>query len=380
MLLMMGAVNIQMVARGYLAWEISHSAISVAFIGAGFAPPILILSIFGGVVADRLERKKILQIGQFGMFLIALAVAFSIKTNTVSIYHLFAASIAQGTIWAFLMPARQAIITQLVDKTQLTNAVALNGSGMSLTTLIAPAIGGMIYGIFGVEFAYYLIALLAGTAIVFTTFIPNIAKLPKSGKRVWAEMKEGISYVNTNKTIMWLIILAMTTTLLGMPFRTLLPVQIDEIFKAGPEALGLLMSMIGLGALLGALFIAGMKQTQSRGLTLLVTSFISGIAILINSMVTQYWMALLLMIVLGIGDSGRRTLNSSLLLEHTDDNYRGRVMGIYMMNFGLIPIGVIPLGFVAEFAGVQIAFACAGALLILSSLAVTLSTDKIRRL
>ena len=380
MLLMMGAVNIQMVARGYLAWEISHSAISVAFIGAGFAPPILILSIFGGVVADRLERKKILQIGQFGMFLIALAVAFSIKTNTVSIYHLFAASIAQGTIWAFLMPARQAIITQLVDKTQLTNAVALNGSGMSLTTLIAPAIGGMIYGIFGVEFAYYLIALLAGTAIVFTTFIPNVAKLPKSGKRVWAEMKEGISYVNTNKTIMWLIILAMTTTLLGMPFRTLLPVQIDEIFKAGPEALGLLMSMIGLGALLGALFIAGMKQTQSRGLTLLVTSFISGIAILINSMVTQYWMALLLMIVLGIGDSGRRTLNSSLLLEHTDDNYRGRVMGIYMMNFGLIPIGVIPLGFVAEFAGVQIAFACAGALLILSSLAVTLSTDKIRRL
>jgi len=179
---------------------------------------------------------------------------------------------------------------------------------------------------------------------------------------------------------MWLIVLAMTTTLLGMPFRTLLPVQIDEIFKAGPEALGLLMSMIGLGALLGSLFIAGMKQTQSRGLTLLITSFISGIAILINSMVTQYWMALLLMIVLGIGDSGRRTLNSSLLMEHTDDNYRGRVMGIYMMNFGLIPVGVIPLGFVAEFAGVQMAFACAGGLLILSSLAVTLSTDKIRRL
>ena len=151
---MMGAVNIQMVARGYLAWEISHSAISVAFIGAGFAPPILVLSIFGGVVADRLERKKILQIGQFGMLLIALAVAFSIKTNTVSIYHLFAASIAQGTIWAFLMPARQAIITQLVEKKQLTNAVALNASGMSLTTLISPAVGGIIYGVFGVEFAY----------------------------------------------------------------------------------------------------------------------------------------------------------------------------------------------------------------------------------
>lgn len=377
---MMGAVNIQMVARGYLAWEISHSAISVAFIGAGFAPPILILSIFGGVVADRLERKKILQIGQFGMLLIALTIAFSIKTNTVSIYHLFAASIAQGTIWAFLMPARQAIITQLVGKKQLTNAVALNASGMSLTTLISPAIGGMIYGVFGVEFAYYSIAFLSGTAILFTSLIPNIPKLSRTGKKVWVEMKEGISYVNTNKTVMWLIVLAMTTTLLGMPFRTLLPVQIDEIFKAGPEALGLLMSMIGLGALLGSLFIAGMKQTQSRGLTLLVTSFISGIAILINSMVTQYWLAVLLMIVLGVGDSGRRTLNSSLLMEHTDDNYRGRVMGIYMMNFGLIPVGVIPLGFIAEFAGVQIAFFCAGALLILSSLAVTLSTDKIRRL
>ena len=158
MLMLMAALNIQMLARGYLTWELTHSPIAVVVVGAGFAPPILLLSLYGGAIADRYARKRIIQLGQLGMIGISLLVAVSISTGTVTVYHLVGASLAQGTIWAFLMPARQAIIAQLVDDDHLTNAVALNASGMSLMTLAAPGIGGLIYGIWGPAVTYYAIS------------------------------------------------------------------------------------------------------------------------------------------------------------------------------------------------------------------------------
>ena len=138
MLLLMAGVNVQMLARGYLTWELTKSPIAVVVVGAGFAPPILLLSLYGGAAADRYARKRIIQVCQLGMLLITLFMAVSISTNTVTVFHLVLAAVGQGALWAFLMPARQAIIGQLVDENQLTNAVALNSSGMSLMTVAAP--------------------------------------------------------------------------------------------------------------------------------------------------------------------------------------------------------------------------------------------------
>ena len=380
MIFIMASVNIQMLARGYLSWELTHSPIMVTIAGAGFAPPILLFSIFGGAVVDRVERKKVLQNGQFGMFIIAMTIAISIKTETITIYHLIGSSLFQGTIWAFLMPARQAIVTQIVSKRQVNNAIALNASGMSLTTLAAQAFGGIIYGFYGPEIAYYFISLFALISIIFTSFIPKLPLLSHVKENVIYEMKNGINYVLRNNAVMWLLVIALTTTLLAWPFRNLLPVQIDEVFSRGPEALGLLMSMIGLGSLFGSLFIAGIKSGESKGIILLLTSFITSIAIILNAISTEYWIAVLLMVLLGIGDSGRRTLNTSLLMERTEEKFRGRVMGIYMMNFGLMPLGAIPLGFIAENYNVRIAFLIPGILLLVFTLLIATLTKSVRNL
>lgn len=380
MLMLMAALNIQMLARGYLTWELTKSPIAVVVVGAGFAPPILLLSLYGGAVADRFSRKRIIQIGQIGMLIITLFVGVSISTNTVTVYHLVGASLAQGTIWAFLMPARQAIISQLVDDDHLTNAVALNASGMSLMTVAAPGIGGLIYGFGGAALTYYAISGLTFGAFLLMGLVPHMAPVARGSRRMWGDIKEGIVYTWHNKTVLTLLLVSLSTALLAMPFRTLLPVQIEQVFKLEVEALGLLMSMIGVGALIGSLVIAGLSKNSRRGWVLLITSMLSGVAILLAAATTSYAVALVIMVVIGLGDSGRRALNVSLIMEQTDEEHRGRVMGVYMMNFGLIPLGAIPLGFIASFFDVRLAFALAGGGLLLSAIGYTVLTDKIRRL
>ncbi|NQW19394.1 MAG: MFS transporter [Chloroflexi bacterium] len=380
MLLLMAAVNMQMLARGYLTWELTKSPIAVVVVGAGFAPPILLLSLYGGAVADRVSRKLIIQLGQLGMLCITLFVGISISTGSITVYHLTAASVAQGTIWAFLMPARQAIIGQLVDEDHLTNAVALNASGMSLMTVAAPGIGGLVYGLAGPAATYYLMAGLTVIALVLTRWVPNMTPISSGRRRMWSDIKEGLVYTKKNRTVLVLLLVALSTALLAMPFRTLLPVQIEEVFKLKVEALGLLLSMIGVGALIGSLVIAGLSKHNHRGWVLLITSMLSGIAILLAAATTSYAVAVGIMVILGLGDSGRRALNSSLIMEQTDDEHRGRVMGVYMMNFGLIPLGAIPLGFITALLDVRIAFALAGGGLLAAALGYTVLTDKVRKL
>lgn len=369
-----------MLARGYLTWELTKSPIAVVVVGAGFAPPILLLSLYGGAVADRVSRKKIIQYGQFGMLIITLFVGISISTDTVTVYHLTAASVAQGTIWAFLMPARQAIIGQLVDEDHITNAVALNASGMSLMTVAAPGIGGLIYGLAGPAVTYYVMAGLTVVALLLTNWVPNLTPVASGKRRMWGDIKEGLVYTKRNRTVLVLLLVALSTALLAMPFRTLLPVQIEEVFKLEVEALGLLLSMIGVGALVGSLVIASLSKNNHRGWVLLITSMLSGLAILMAAATTSYAVAVVIMVILGLGDSGRRALNSSLIMEQTDDEHRGRVMGVYMMNFGLIPLGAIPLGFITASFDVRIAFALAGGGLLAAAIGYTVLTDKVRKL
>jgi MFS family permease len=380
MMLLMAAVNIQMLARGYLTWELTNSPIAVVVVGAGFAPPILLLSLYGGAAADRYSRKRIIQFGQLGMLTITLVVAISIVNDSITVYHLAAASVAQGTIWAFLMPARQAIIGELVDREHLTNAVALNSSGMSLTTIAAPAIGGLIYGFAGPGATYFTMAGLTIAAFILTNWVPSVAPVANAKRRMWSDIKEGLVYTKQNRTVLMLLLVALSTALLAMPFRSLLPVQIEEVFKLEVEALGLLLSAMGVGALAGSLVIASLSTNSRRGWVLLITSMLSGIAILAAAATTSYAVAVGIMVLLGIGDSGRRALNSSLIMEQTADEFRGRVMGVYMMNFGLIPLGAIPLGFITDSYNVRVAFAIAGGALLVAAIGYTVLTDKVRRL
>jgi len=313
MLLVWGSLNIQMVARAQLAYDLSGSALLVGVVGAAFAPPVLLFSLFGGLVADRVDRKMIMQFTQLGLAINTLFVAVSITTGTATIWHLISASFIQGLLFAFMMPARQAIVPQLVGRERMGNAVALNSSGMSLMTLIAPAAGGFLYAELGPEPVYYIMFDFTAAAFVLTARLPRIGKAIKKSGKPAAELVEGFRYILKNGIVLTLLAISLVTAILAMPFRGLLPVLADEVFGRGPEAVGLMLSSIGVGALAGSLVFAGTVR-KGRGLILMITSVVSGVALVGSAVIPNYTVLLGFMALIGVGDAARRALNNTLIM------------------------------------------------------------------
>ncbi|MFQ6030520.1 MAG: MFS transporter, partial [Dehalococcoidia bacterium] len=281
MLLLMGAMQMQMVVRGYLTYDLTSSPALLGLVSAGFALPMLTLSLFGGAIADRLERKQIIQLGQAAAGAIAVFVAVSITTNFISWVHLLVASMLQGAVFSFMMPARQAIIPQIVGQELLTNAMALNAMGMSASTLLAPTVAGTLYALLGPENVYYIVAGMCLGSVLLTGLVP---KLPSSspGRRatMLRDIGAGLSYIKRSPVVMVLLLIGLFTAVLAMPFRFLLPVFVVDIYGRGPEAMGLLVSLIGLGSVVGSVVIAALGN-WNRGQMLLLGTFITGMALLL---------------------------------------------------------------------------------------------------
>ncbi|MCY4475592.1 MAG: MFS transporter [Chloroflexi bacterium] len=383
LIVLMAGVNMQMLARGQLAWDLTNDTFMVALVGSAFAPPILIFSVFGGTFADRWDRKKMIQYSQFAISIVAGTVGVAIWQGWISIWFLMVAGFAQGVCWSFMMPARQSIIPQLVSKSEITNAIALSASGMALMTLSGPGLGGLAYAWLGPANTYFLITGLMLIAFVMMAGVKitgEAAALKRRQEAVLKEVWEGLQYSARNRTILILFVLLLATTMTSMSFRSLMPAQVEIIFGGGPRQLGILMSMIGVGALLGSLFIAGLTENMRRGVVLLAATGLSAAAILVSTFVSIFFIAMIAMMVLGLGDAGRRSLNAAMLMEQADEEHRGRVMGIYMLNFGLTPIGAIPLGILAEATDIRVAFAVAGCVLAAAVLLTWVLTPRIRRL
>ena len=360
MICLMGGVQMQMIARGYLVYDLTKQPILLGIVNGGSAIPILLLSLWGGAIADRVDRKKIIQGGQGLNAAIALVVTVLIATGLVHWTHLLAASMLQGGMWSFMMPARQAIIPEIVGQRNLTNGLALNAAGMSAMTLVSPAVAGFLYEGFGPEGVYVVITALGFLAMATTSLVRyDGSSTVRANVPMMADIKEGIRVIAGNQMVLILLIMGLTTTLLAMPFRFLIPVFVVEIYGRGPEELGLLVSIMGLGSLTGAMFIASLGKWK-RGLLLIGGSFMSGIGLLLVSAFPYYMAGAAIMVLMGLGDATRRTLNQTLILEVVEDQYRGRVMSVFMMNFGLMPLGVLPASLAIEAFGGRTAVAILG--------------------
>ena len=381
MLSMMGGMQMQMLARGYLVYDITGSAGKLGLVAAGSAIPMLTLALFGGAIADRMDRKLIIQLGQTVGALLAVGVALIIITGYVTWQLLFLASVIQGAMFAFMMPARQAIIPQLVGKDKVSNAMALNAAAMSAMTLTAPAVAGGLYAFAGPHNVYFVIAILGGLSVFFTTFIkmPENAAAARSKRPVMNDIAEGLVHIWHSPLVLVLLVMGLATTLLAMPFRFLMPVFVVDIYRLGPDSMGLLVAAMGGGSLAGSLFIATIGQWR-RGLLLILGSFASAIALLLLAIFPFYFAAAAIMLLLGLGDAGRRTLNQSLIMEEVEDKYRGRVMSVFMMNFGLMPLGVLPTGFMIDYLGPQFAIGVLAVLLFAVSSYILITQKRLREM
>ncbi len=380
MLGVMAGMQMQMLARTYLVYDLTGSASLLGIVSAGNALPMVVLSLFGGAIADRFDRKRIIQTGQFVFATLALVVGVAIYLDYVTWYHLLIAAVVQGATFAFMMPARQSIIPQLVSPEKLTNAMALSSAAMSAMTLAAPAFAGGLYALTGPANVYFVIAALGFIAVVLTNLVPR-TPVGSSKKRVsmMADIKEGLDYVRQRRIIIVLVLMGLLSAVLAMPFRFLMPVFVVDIYKLGPDSMGLLLATMGGSSLVGALLVASLSKWH-RGMLLIVATILSGVALILVASIPFYLAAIFIMIPLGLGDAGSRTLNQTLVMEEAEDQYRGRVMSVFMLNRGLMPLGVLPTALLIDQLGAQLVIGILGVLLIAFTAIILVTQKQLRQM
>ena len=375
----MGGMQMQMLARSYLVYDLTGSATLLGVVNAGSAVPMLALPLFGGAIADRFQRKRVVQMGQVATTLIAMFVGISITTDVIAWQHLMIAAVAQGALFSFAMPARQVLTAQLVPKRQLTNALALNAGAMSAMTLAAPALGGVLYAWTGPEIVYFLVAGLGVAAVVLTGLIRSPEDVAVSSRgAMLSDIAAGINYVLRSPLIRLLMILTLVTALLAMPFQNLMPVFVVDVYHRGPDSMGLLIAITGGASLVGSLLIASVGSWK-RGWMLIVASALSGTGLMLVATIPVYYAAAGFMILLGLGNSSRRTLTQSIVIEASEEKYRGRVLSVHMMNIGLIQLGVLPFGVLMDVFGGQLTLGVMAGLLLIVTVIVIATQKQLRK-
>jgi len=350
----MSGTQMQMLAQGILVYEITGSYAITGIVSVGFAPAMLIGSVLSGTITERIERRTIIQATQFGQVAIAMAIGILILTDLIIWEYILVASIAQGAVFAFMMPARQVVIPKIVGKELMSNAMSLNSAAMSFTSMVAPAVGGVLYGFIGAEGVYFLVAGLNVAAIGLTSLLPKFPPDPNAPRRsILSNTAEGFAYVRRHRTLMSVIIFVALGTILSMPFRMLIPAISSDIFDASSFKTGVLVAVMGVGSLIGALAIAALREGQKRGLVLMASAFVSAFGLVVFASLPFYWVGIIVMIFMGVGESGRFALGQALSMELTDDEHRARVASLFQMTFGLMPLGILPVSLAMELYGAE---------------------------
>lgn len=379
------SLNMQMMARSLLIYRLTGSAAILGALSLGFAIPMLFLSLFGGAIADRFQKKYILVAAQASSALTSLGVALSLTLgylsteNPGSWWILGGASVLQGIVLGFSMPARYAIIREIVTEEQVMNATALNSLGMNTFRLLAPAATGFIIDAFDFAAAYYVVTGMYLLAAVFVALMPVTGTITVRVSSTMSDIREGLRYVRRDAIILFLLLFNVFSVMLSYPYMSLMPIITESILGVGATSLGILISVSGLGAVFGSIVLASLPN-KKRGAMLLISGLILGLALIGFSFSLSWSLSLAMIVLVGLGSAWRMTLSSSLLQYYAEADYRGRVMSIYSMEVGLIGFGTFAAGLIAEVAGVQWALGSFAMVLAFLSILMFALVPRIRKL
>ncbi|MFC2011003.1 MFS transporter [Chloroflexota bacterium] len=379
------SMNMQMMARSLLIYRMTGSATILGAMSLANALPMLSFSLFGGVIADRVQKKYVILAGQAVSAVVALGIALSLTLGYLSAeragswWILIVASVLQGTIMALMMPSRQAMLPEIVGDEQLMNAVSLNMLGMNALRLFAPALTGFLIDAIGFGAVYYTMTGMYLMAVVFMAFMPVTSTMTLRGGGALADIKLGLNYIRHEAIILLILVFTLVAVILSMPYMMLMPIFADDILKVGATGMGVLLSVSGIGAMVGSLILASLPN-RKRGLMLLGSGIILGLALAGFSFSSSWPLSLALIVLVGLGQTGRMTLGNTLLQYYVEDDYRGRVMSIYMMEFGLMSFGAFTAGVLTEVMGPQLALGGFAIMLVFLSIMALVFVPRLRRL
>ncbi len=381
MLASFAATNLQIVAQGWLVYKMTGAALTLGMVSAAWGLPILLFSFYGGAIADRVKKRDLLIVTQLANGIVTLIIAILIATEMIALWHLIAAAMLTGIIFAFHVPARLAIIPELVRKRELLNAIALNATGMNLSRFIGFAIGGALLGAIGVAGVYYIIVICFFLSAALLFMLPVAQKVGKRAvTSIRSDLMAGLRYIYHNTLIRSLLAMAFVSNAFGLPYMNLMPVFAVDIFDVGETGLGLLLGMAGLGALIGSLIIASLGDFRRKGSLLVGLALGFGATVALFAFSGLYSLSLVLLIAVGLAGAGCLAVNNTLIQSNTPREMLGRVMSIYVMTFALMPLGTLPLGAVSDAIGAPIAIGAGGAIVVVFTLGMAVFYRNLRRL
>jgi predicted MFS family arabinose efflux permease len=359
----------QIVAQGWLIYRLSHSAFLLAldqFLGG---IPIFLFSLIGGVVADRVERRKILLSSQYVQMATAGILTLLVATDLVHVWHILCLSFVSGFAQAFGGPAYQALIPTLVEKEDMPNAIALNSIQFNVAVMVGPALAGQALAKLGEKWCFGLNAIsflapIISLSIITARFLPV-----KTTESMFTSLKQGIQFARKQSSMEALIVLAFCMTALSMPMRTYIPVFVKDIFRRGPETYGNLLSLMGLGSILGSLAIASAGNMRRKGIVALAALLCLGAGIAAFAISKSVPLSSVILVLVGASMMAVFATVNSLVQLITTNEMRGRVMSVYNFAFrGGMPMGNLLSGWLVPVFTAPVVLGVNGVLLILLAL------------
>jgi MFS family permease len=371
----------QTTAQGFLVFELTHSPQWLGYVGFAAGIPTWILTLYGGVVADRVSRRTLLVITQSVMMVLAFVLAGLTFFHVVQAWHVVMLAFCLGIANSFDAPARQAFVSELVPRDDLTNAIALNATMFHTATAIGPAAAGLAYAMFGAS------ACFAINGVSFVAVIVALRKMKLAGNErsrqlpsAFVELKEGLRYVITEPVVRVLIIMVAVNSMFALSLTTLVPAWAVKVLKGDATTNGFLLSARGVGSLAGALLIASLGRISYRGRLVTLGSLLYPVILIFFACTRSIPLSLLSLAGAGCGMILVMNLANAMVQTRAPDHLRGRVMGSYTwIFFGFMPLGALWLGTIADKFGEPEAVILSAVLALICSMSVWLLYPKLRQ-
>lgn len=369
------------VALNWLVWQLTKDPAALGLLNACRGLPILAFTLVGGALADRFERRRLLQSTQLLGMALALILAGLVWTGAIEFWQVLVLGTLRGVFLSFNQPTRQALVSELVPPADLLNAVALNSATINMTRVFGGALGGVLIGLFGVA-GCFLLNGLSFIAVIWALALMEIPARPadRSRQGIVRAVGAGLSYIRGEPALAGLVLAGLVPMVFGMPYLTLLPIFADQVLQVGNLGYGFMVAVTGVGALAGALTVASLRDFRHKGRLMLAV--MTGFGAMLVLFALSDWTPLSLVLLLGVGcgSTGYIAVNNTLLQVNSTAEMRGRVMSVFFLNRGLVPLGTMLAGFAAGVIGAPLTVAVMGGVVIVLALTIAVRVPVIRAL
>jgi len=357
----------QNIAQPWLAYSLTNSPFLLSLIGILQFTPVLIFSLFAGIIVDKYSKKKILICTQSASLIITLILSILVWTGNIQYWHILILATALGIVNTIDMPTRQSIVIELVGKEYLMNGISLNSMSFNLARIIGPAIAGIVMGYAGVAACFFVNAISFGAVLISLFFIKvkPVEKKPPKTTKVIEEIIEGLKYVYNNKILFNTILVIAVVGTFAPNFGVLVPVFAKEILMQNETGFGILMSFMGLGSFAGAMYIATLSTCGPKKFYIYGTPFLVGAALIVTGYTTVFLLTGIFLAITGFFFIIFASSANSTVQLNSGNEYRGRVMSVYTLVFaGSTPLGNLYAGLLTDHFNARIGFAACGAIII----------------